>query len=114
ILFIESAIARTQDPGNFRDYVKQITRWNRGVMQMFFKHRIGGSVGRVDAYLMYQMAQNLLFFFMYAIWIPSIAILSGSPIYIAIAFLSDVIIMLGFVLFAQMRTGRRDILPAFP
>lgn len=114
ILFIESAIARTQDPGNFRDYVKQITRWNRGVMQMFFKHRIGTSFSRVDSYLLYQMLQNLSFFFMYALWFPAITALTGNMVYLALAFLSDVIIVLGFVLFAQMRTKRTDILPAFP
>ena len=114
ILFIETAIARTQDPGNFGDYVKQITRWNRGVMQMFFKHRIGTSFNKVDSYLLYQLSQNLLFFFMYIIWMPMMTVLSGSFVFLALAFLSDVIIVLGFVLFAQMRTKRRDILPAFP
>ncbi len=114
ILFIESAIARTQDPGTMRDYLRQITRWNRGVMQMFFKHRIGSTASRVDTYLLYQLAQNLLFFCMYAIWIPVITLMTGSIVYLALAFLSDVIIVLGFVLFAQIRTRRRDILPAFP
>lgn len=114
IQFIESAVARTQDPGNFRDYVRQITRWNRGVMQMFFKHRIGSSMSRVDSYLLYQLSQNLLFFFMYALWIPLLTALSGSVVYLALAFLSDVIIVLGFICFAQIRTSRRDILPAFP
>lgn len=114
ILFIETAIARTQDPGNFRDYIKQITRWNRGVMQMFFKHRIGTSFSRVDTYLTYQIAQNLLFFFMFMVWFPAISLITGNIVYLALAFLSDVVIVLGFVLFAQLRLGRRDILPAFP
>jgi poly-beta-1,6-N-acetyl-D-glucosamine synthase len=114
IQFIPTAVARTQDPGTFRDFIKQITRWNRGVMQMFFKHRIGKRISRIDAYLVYQMMQNILFFAMNFVWVPIITVLTGSLLYLALAFLSDVVVVLGFVIFAQMRTGRKDILPAFP
>jgi len=114
IQFIESAIARTQDPGTFKDFIKQILRWNRGVMQMFFKHKIGLRASRVDTYLMYQLMQNLTFFTIYFLWIPTISILTGSAVYLALAFLSDVLIVLGFVFFAQQRTKRRDLLVAFP
>lgn len=114
IQFIPQAIARTQDPVNFKDYLKQITRWNRGVMQMLFKHRVGHSVGKVDAYLSYQVMQNILFFLMYAVWIPVITIMTGSLAYLALAFLSDVILMFGYMLFAVKRSGRTDMIAAFP
>ena len=114
IQFIDTAVARTQDPGTFKDFVKQILRWNRGVMQMFFKHKVGRSFKKVDSYLMYQLMQNLTFFMMYALWIPVMTVLTGSFVFLALAFLSDVLIVLGFVLFAQMRTGRRDLMIAFP
>lgn len=114
IQFIPSAIARTQDPSNVRDFVKQITRWNRGVMQMFIKHKVGLKPGKVDAYLSYQIMQNLTFFLMYFVWVPLITIMTGNIAYLALSFLSDVILMLGFVLFASVRSGRKDIIPAFP
>lgn len=114
IQFIPSAIAHTQDPSTFRDYLKQITRWNRGIMQMLFKHHIGLRLGKVDAYLSYQIMQNILFFMMYAIWVPLVTILAGSLAYLALAFLSDVILMFGFMMFAAKRSGRKDIIAAFP
>lgn len=114
IQFIPSAIARTQDPSTFKDFIRQITRWNRGVLQMIYKHRIGRRASRIDLYLSYQVMQNLLFFVMYGLWIPLATILTGSTAYLALAFLSDVILFFGFTLFAASRTGRYDILGAFP
>lgn len=114
IQFIPSAITRTQDPSNLRDFIKQITRWNRGVMQMFIKHRIGLQVGRIDAYLTYQIMQNLTFFLMYALWVPGLTLITGNLMYMATVFLSDVLVMFGLLVFVVMRTGRRDLLAAFP
>lgn len=114
IQFIPSAIARTQDPGSFRDFMKQITRWNRGVMQMFFKHRIGRSATKVDAYLSYQVAQNLLFAITFFVALPLITFLTQSFAYLAIAFLSDVATVGMFTMFAMQRTGRPHIIKSFP
>ncbi len=114
IQFIPSAIARTQDPGTFRDFIRQITRWNRGVMQMFFKHRIGSRASRIDAYLIYQIAQNLMFASLFFVALPAITILSGSLLYLAIAFVSDVMTVGMFTLFAMQRTKRPRIIQSFP
>lgn len=114
IQFIPSAVALTQDPATFRDFIKQITRWNRGVLQMFFKHKIARKVTRIDAYLSYQVMQNLLFFLMYGVWIPYVTITSGSFAYLALAFVADVFLFFGFTLFAASRTGKYDIILAFP
>lgn len=114
IQFIPEAVALTQDPATFKDYIKQITRWNRGVMQMFFKHGIGKTMSKVDTYLIYQVMQNLLFFAMYFLYIPIISILSEDVTYLALAFVSDVLIMFGFTLFAAMRANRMGIVGAFP
>lgn len=114
IQFIPSAIARTQDPATFNDFIRQISRWNRGVLQMFFKHKIGLRASRIDAYLSYQVLQNLLFFLMYFIWIPVITYTSGSSAYLALSFVSDVLLIFGFTLFAASRTGQYSIIPAFP
>lgn len=114
IQFIPEAIANTQDPATFGDFKKQVTRWNRGVMQMLFKHKIGRKVSRVDAYLSYQVFQNLMFFCMYVLMVPFLAITKDEPAYLALAFLSDVILTLSFVVFAAQRASRWDILGAFP
>lgn len=114
IQFIPSAIARTQDPGTFKDFIKQITRWNRGVMQMFFKHRIGSRASRIDAYLIYQIMQNLLFASLFFIALPLLTILSGSLLYLAIAFVSDVMTVWMFNMFAMQRTKRAHIIQSFP
>ena len=114
IQFIPTAVTRTQDPATLHDFIKQITRWNRGVMQMLIKHRIGLRPGKVDAYLSYQVMQNLSFFLMYTLWIPFITIVSGSFAYMAMVFLLDVALIFGLLMFVVLRSGRRDLLAAFP
>ena len=114
IQFIPDAVARTQDPTSFKDYIRQITRWNRGVMQMIFKHRIGRRATKIDTYLTYQVMQNLLFAFTYLFWVPFMTLTTMNPVYLALSFLTDIILTLGFVMFAAHRTGRWDILGAFP
>lgn len=114
IQFIPQAIARTQDPATFKDFIKQITRWNRGVIQMIFKHRIGSRATKIDAYLTAQLFQNIFFFFVYAIWIPYVTISTGDVAYLAFAFIADVLAMFGYVLFAALLSKRWDTLAAFP
>lgn len=114
IQFIPSAVARTQDPAIFNDFVRQVSRWNRGVLQMFFKHKVGLTFSRIDAYLYYQVLQNILFFLMYFVWVPVVTYISGSPAYLALSFVSDVLLIFGFTLFAASRTGEYAIIPAFP
>lgn len=114
IQFIPTAIARTQDPGSFKDFLRQITRWNRGVMQLFFKHHIARHATKIDAYLAYQLIQNLMFAATFFIAIPAITVLSGSFIYLATSFLSDVFTVALFTFFASSRTGRHDLFHSFP
>lgn len=114
IQFIPEAIARTQDPSTLGDFIKQITRWNRGIMQMMIKHKVGLRPTKVDAYLSYQILQNLTFFLMYFVWIPYISIVTSNPMYLAVSFICDVALTFAFAMFAAARSGRYDILPAFP
>ena len=74
IQFIPEAIAYTQDPKNVRDFIKQITRWNRGIMQGVHRHKIGRKLSPIDAYLSYQILQNFLFFINYCVIVPIFAI----------------------------------------
>ena len=114
VQFIPQAVAYTQDPKNLGDYTKQITRWNRGGLQSMMRYKIGRRAGRIDAYLGYQILQNLLFFVSYLIWIPYLAFVRDTPNVLATAFLIDVIITFVITVLAAARTRRWDVLSAFP
>jgi cellulose synthase/poly-beta-1,6-N-acetylglucosamine synthase-like glycosyltransferase len=114
IQFIPEAVAYTQDPQTFKDFMHQINRWNRGVMQGIYKHGIGRKAGKIDAYLSYQIMQNLMFFVLNFIWLPFLSITLQNPAILGMGFLSDVILTFGMVMFAAGQTGRWDILKVFP
>lgn len=114
VQFIPGAIAYTQDPLTMRDFTKQITRWNRGILQGSRRHRIGLKLQRIDAYLSYQILQNLVFFVNYALVMPYIAFKRHSPALIATLFLFDVFTTLILTMLVSLRSRRWDILSAFP
>lgn len=114
VQFIPKAVAYTQDPKTLKDFVKQITRWNRGVMQGMRRHGIGKQFNRLDAYLTYQVLQNLTFFLAYFVLMPFIAITQQSFAVIAITFLYDVVITALMTVMVAARARRWDILAAFP
>jgi cellulose synthase/poly-beta-1,6-N-acetylglucosamine synthase-like glycosyltransferase len=114
VQFIPKAIAYTQDPNTTKDFVKQITRWNRGVMQGVQRHKIGRKVSRIDAYLSYQIITNLLFFFSYCILMPYVAVKRHAPAVMAMGFLFDVAVAFGLTWLVALRARRFDILSAFP
>jgi biofilm PGA synthesis N-glycosyltransferase PgaC len=114
IQFIPEAIAYTQDPRTTSDFTKQITRWNRGIMQGIMRHKIGRQPSRIDLYLSYQIMQNFLFFFNYCLLMPFIAIRSHSENVMATTFLFDVIITLTLTFLVAARAKRWDILSAYP
>jgi biofilm PGA synthesis N-glycosyltransferase PgaC len=114
IQFIPQAVAYTQDPGNMADFTKQITRWNRGVLQGIRTHGIGTKATRLDAYLMYQVMQNLMFFLSYFVFIPYLVIKNGTADILALTFLYDVFITAMITLLVAMKARRFDILGAFP
>ncbi|HUS26051.1 MAG TPA: glycosyltransferase family 2 protein [Nevskiaceae bacterium] len=114
IQFIPKAITYTQDPGTVKDFTKQITRWNRGVMQGITRHRIGRKVSPIDAYLSYQVLQNLLFFVNYFLWVPYLTMKHHSANILASIFVYDVLVTLGISVLVAARSRRWDILSAFP
>lgn len=114
IQFIPEAVAYTQDPRNLTDFTKQITRWNRGVMQGVKRHKIGRKFNRLDAYLSYQILENFMFFFSYAIMVPYLALSRHSSAVFATAFLLDVFITFILTTLVAMKSRRWDILSAFP
>jgi len=114
IQFIPKAIAYTQDPGTMADFTKQITRWNRGILQGISRHGIGRQATRLDAYLTYQVAQNLLFFFSYFVFIPFLIVKNGTVDVLALTFLYDVFVTGLITVLVAMKARRFDILAAFP
>ena len=114
IQFIPGAVTYTQDPKNLQDYTKQVQRWNRGGLQSIVKYKIGRKPGSIDAYLSYQILQNLLFFVSYLLWVPYLAISRGSWAFIATAFVIDVFVTFVITLLTAMRTKRFDVVSAFP
>ena len=114
IQFIPSAIVRTQDPGTLKDFIKQITRWNRGVMQMLVAHKVGRRASKVDAYLMYQVYQSLSFAFISFVVLPILTLITGNMMFIAVSMVTDIAVVFMSVLFAASRTGRWDIVESFP
>lgn len=114
IQFIPEAVAYTQDPRTIRDYINQITRWNRGIMQGIKRHKIGLRASRIDAYLVYQIMQNLLFFVNYCLILPLLAYVNHTTNIFASTFLLDVAITFGITLAIATKTQRWDILSAYP
>ena len=114
IQFIPKAVAYTQDPRDLSDFTKQITRWNRGVMQGVKRHKIGFRASRVDAYLSYQILQNFMLIANYLLVLPYMVLKTQSWNVIAIAFLLDVALLFGLTLLTALKANRKDILSAFP
>lgn len=115
IQFIRSAVAYTQDPLTLKNFVNQITRWNRGVLQVMSQHKVYRSIKLVDMYLKYQLFQNMLFFVFFLVWVPYLAITTGQGTdALAVAFLYDVAVTFLFTLFSAARVKRWDIISAFP
>ncbi len=114
IQFIPKAVAYTQDPRNVHDFTKQITRWNRGIMQVMHRHRVGLKPTMIDAYLAYQVLQNLLLFVNYFIWAPYLVMRYESFNVLASLFVYDVLITVAITLAVAAKSRRWDILSAFP
>jgi cellulose synthase/poly-beta-1,6-N-acetylglucosamine synthase-like glycosyltransferase len=114
IQFIPDAVAYTQDPKNTRDFIKQILRWNRGIMQGVHRHRIGRKLSPIDAYLSYQIMQNFLFFLNYCLITPFLAIKFHTLAVAAQVFVFDVSLTWALTLLVAVRTKRWDVLSAFP
>jgi cellulose synthase/poly-beta-1,6-N-acetylglucosamine synthase-like glycosyltransferase len=114
IQFIPEAVAYTQDPATMPDFIKQISRWNRGTLQGILKYRIGRKATKLDAYLSYQVILNLMVLFSYLIWLPFIA-MNTSVIYaLASTFIFDVALTWVINMMVSVRLKRWDLVAAFP
>lgn len=114
IQFIPEAVTYTQDPLTTKDYLKQIIRWNRGVMQGVVRYRIGLKPSPIDVYLISQILQNFLFFANYFIWVPYLAFNGQGPAVLSVAFLLDVITTFIITVLVAIKSKRGDVIGAFP
>ena len=114
IQFIPDAVAYTQDPKNVKDFIKQIMRWNRGIMQGVHRHRIGRKLSPIDAYLSYQIFQNFLFFFNYCLLTPFLVFEYHTGVVAAQIFVFDVVLTFLMTILVVIRSKRWDVLSAFP
>lgn len=114
IAFIPTAKTLTQDPKDYRDYVKQVSRWYRGFWQGIIDRKIGRKMQRIDAYLGYQILEMFAYYFNLLVLLP-ILILSGRGVYaIATTFLIDLAVFFGATLMAAGVHKRRQVIYAFP
>lgn len=113
IQYIPKAVTFTQDPPNMKLFIRQITRWNRGVLQVMSKHKVPTRFSPVDLYLNYQIFQNLLFLVNFFVWVPYLTAYTGIDA-LAVAFLYDLLIMFALTSFSATKTGRWDAMAAFP
>ena len=114
VQFIPKAVAYTQDPRDVKDYAKQITRLDPGRLPHHLRYKVGRRPHLIDAYLGYQIIQNLLFFVSYLIWVPYLTYTRHSPAVIATAFVVDVYVTFIITLLAAARARRWDVVSAFP
>ncbi len=115
IQFIPDAVAYTQDPPDTRSFVKQITRWNRGVLQGVTRHRIGSKFTAIDAYLGYQILMSVMLFMNCFAWIPYMVLQRhGGLRFMATVFLMDVFITFLMSFYVSIKARRFDAVSAFP
>lgn len=114
IQFIPKAMAYTQDPQTVKQFTRQITRWNRGVLQVMVRHKVAFRFTPVDLYLNYQVLQNMLFLVNFFVWIPYLTAYKFGPEAFAVALLYDILITFALTAFSATRSGRFDAIAAFP
>ncbi len=114
IQFIEDAVAHTQDPMTLRDFIRQMHRWNKGILQGVFKHKIGTKLQKIDAYLVYQIGLNMAMFISYGVMLPVLAFVREPLQIISATYLIDVLLTAFVMLAVASKTKRWDIVNAFP
>jgi len=113
ILYIPEAKTFTQDPKDFHDYYKQLTRWYRGNFQVMRRHKIGRRGQRLDVYVSYVLLEQLilmceLIILPFSIW------WSQNVSVVFVLFLSNLVLLFCITVWAAILNRRPDILAAFP
>ncbi|MCC7543321.1 glycosyltransferase family 2 protein [bacterium] len=114
IAYISTARALTQDPKNYRDYVKQITRWYRGFWRGIIDRKVGLRAQRIDFYLGYQILEMFLYYFNVLVLLPLLLIRGGAAQAIALTFLIDAGLFFASTVMGAVVHKRFKVLTAFP
>lgn len=114
VLYIPEAKVQTQDPKNFEDYYKQITRWYRGGIQVARLRGLGLRAKKADLYYLYQITQVLASVTAMFVLGPLGYVLTGSFVYAAYFFLFDFIPFALSILVAGGVARRLDIFANLP
>src|SRR5439155_1481508 len=115
ILYIPQAQTFTQDPKDLGDFIKQISRWYRGVWQVVMRHKVGLKLKPqpIDAYfgliLLEQWVTAAEF-----VALPIATVYTHNYGFAASIFLSDFVFFLACTVFAALKSKRDDVVAAFP
>lgn len=113
VTYVPSAIVNTQDPSSFKDYYKQILRWDRGFWQIVKKHHVFDLTRRkqvLDLYVAFLIADALFFNKLFI----GAAIAVTKPDFLPYAFAGDFFISLCVACYGALRTRRVDVVFKFP
>lgn len=113
IAYIPQAKAFTQDPKDFADYYKQISRWYRGAWQVLTRHKVGLRPHKVDAYMGYMILEEVVLLLGITI-LPLLAWWSQNYGPLALMFLNDMIIFFLITVWSAGLNRRADVISAFP
>ena len=61
VVYQEKAVVYTQDPKSLKDYIKQTNRWYTGAWQVGKKHKMFGSVSKIDLEYKLLLGEALVF-----------------------------------------------------
>ena len=112
VKYIEDAAVWTQDPSTFKDYHKQILRWQRGVWQVILKHKVFGFGKKqpVDFYMILLILDVVL-----CNRLLLVTTLSATTTLSALYSLClDVGVAFAIALYVYYRTRRFDVIYKFP
>jgi cellulose synthase/poly-beta-1,6-N-acetylglucosamine synthase-like glycosyltransferase len=78
IIYAPSAVVTTQDPLTFRDYWKQILRWNTGTWQNIFLHKLYKPNSKLNLELFFLLLDNFL-------WIATLVFVILHPLVLLVS-----------------------------
>lgn len=113
VRYVASAIVNTQDPSSFKDYYKQILRWDRGFWQIVKKHHFFSLTKKkqfIDLYLIFITLDTLVFNKI----IVGLGIAITQPKYLPYALIGDLLVGFSVALYAAARSRRWDVLYKYP
>jgi cellulose synthase/poly-beta-1,6-N-acetylglucosamine synthase-like glycosyltransferase len=113
MVYVPSALVDTQDPGSFKDYYKQILRWNRGFWQVVKKHGFFSLTSKkqcIDLYVAFLVVDALFFNKLVVASLIALTHVSLLPY----AFAVDVCLGLCLALYGACRTRRADVIYKYP